>query len=53
VTIGEAAERWASTWERAWNERDVDADGLVRAQWDTWNQASGSVDPPAWPLGSR
>jgi uncharacterized protein (TIGR02246 family) len=133
VTIREAAERWARTWERAWNERDVEAvvalyaedavfssepfrvpyqgrdgvrayvvqafaeesavsarfappivgedvaavswwatlvengdeitlagtstlafnaDSLVRAQWDAWNQAPGTLDPPPWPFRS-
>lgn len=134
MTIGEAARRWATTWNRAWAEKDVNAivalysdkvvyssepfrvpylglagvreyvstafseegritavfgepivggnaasiswwaalvengeeitlagtssllfdlDGLVIEQWDTWNQAPGSVQTSGWPFGGR
>jgi hypothetical protein len=30
-----------------------DEDGRVIEQWDTWNQAAGSVGPSGWPFGDR
>jgi hypothetical protein len=58
-----AAQRWATTWKRAWQESDVeavltlagisllqfDADGLVVEEWDAWNGAESMRPRPlAW-----